>query len=147
MRQITDGAMCRKRGSSAASLRLASVFDVLSRGFLGGRGGRGRRTWEGRKEVVRMLRKLSKCHVVSSPPAKQITPADDYKASRDRAVLGANSRKFGTRGYLHCSSQDIHLEAFSFCSTNTESLLFAVWDWLDCYDTVWAARSLSCCHN
>lgn len=37
MRQITDGAMCRKRGSSAASLRL---FDVLSHGFLGGRSAR-----------------------------------------------------------------------------------------------------------
>lgn len=40
MRQITDGAMCRKQGSSAASLRRASIFDVLSRSFLGGRAAR-----------------------------------------------------------------------------------------------------------
>lgn len=45
-----------------------------------------------------------------------------HVASCDRAVvLGA--KKCVTRGYLHCSSPDIHLEAFSFCSTNRKPVI------------------------
>lgn len=46
------------------------------------------------------------------------------------------------RGYLYDSFLDIHLEALSLFAKH-RSLLIAVWDWLDCFVALQAARRSS----